>query len=177
MIIYKIRTDGDTYSGLQGFKISDMEQFSKFYDIPLALAWVSPKVRMLKSHKEGDFFGVDAGTVLGIKVKIKPLLTKYLKGTYEYLRIEMKSGEQFYAINVLNFVAILDECKSDIVRFSDGGILTVNKYAFHSPLPKLPSLFKLEQDKKGEMFATDEFKDAVEKHQLTGLIFEEVWRE
>jgi len=64
---------------------------------------------------------------------------------------------------------------SSIVRFSDGEILTVERYAFHpDKVPNVP-IFKVPQLLRGPLFITDDFVDQVKANDLTGFGCSAVW--
>jgi hypothetical protein len=79
-----------------------------------------------------------------------------------------------WLFNALTVVDALDEDRSEIVRFDDGSILSVDRYAFRDDA--VAPVFKVPQLLRGPLFAGDEFAAAVAEAGLTGLGLTEVWR-
>ena len=78
----------------------------------------------------------------------------------------------FYALNIF-FADCLDHTKSVLVRYTDGGIMDVDKYAFRPKCLEGKHLFRL-PEVWTYVFADDVFKQAVEQNGLGGLVFYKV---
>lgn len=76
-----------------------------------------------------------------------------------------------YAVNVTQVIDCLDESKSKIKRFSDGGIMRIEKYIFHDNCIGHANIFKIPQQLRGRIYVSHTFKMAVEENNLKGLIF------
>ncbi|MGX7826195.1 hypothetical protein ACTG9Q_13990 [Actinokineospora sp. 24-640] len=116
------------------------------------LPWLSDHVLVLRPR---------AGAVLG------PLLGPW--GELLPLACPDADLSVFHALTVLD---ALDEDRSEIVRFDDGGILAVESYAFHAGAVTAPA-FTVPQLPRGPLFVSEEVASAAA--DLTGTEFDEIW--
>ncbi len=77
------------------------------------------------------------------------------------------SGERVLLYNVTCVLDALDEQGSKIVRFDDGGILTVEKYEFLRKVVAENEIFKL-PGRSSPVFVTDDFVERVRQSGLRG---------
>ena len=95
--------------------------------------------------------------------RLQPLLV----GNGELLPLLCDEGS-FFAYNVTTVLDALDIEKSIVIRFADGGIQDVIRHEF-VPEKLISPIFKIPQ--VPDVFVTDEFQDAVIKHELEGFHF------
>ena len=83
------------------------------------------------------------------------------------------SGE--YVGIVSPIVDILDEAKSQLERMDDEDyVLFIDRYAFKTPIGRMPAMFRIPQTSGTETFATIELIDLVQRNKLTGFVFTEL---
>jgi hypothetical protein len=80
-----------------------------------------------------------------------------------------------WLFNTLTVVDALDEDHSELVKFDDGSVLAVERYAFRAEA--VAPVFKVPQLLRGPLFVSDDFASASTAAGLTGLELTEVWRE
>lgn len=80
----------------------------------------------------------------------------------------------YFAYNVTTVLDALDLEKSSIIRFASGRIMDITRHEFLQA-KVTHSIFKIPQVPWMEVFVTDEFRDAVSQHRLTGFTFKLVW--
>lgn len=120
-----------------------------------------------ESTKIPDFV-IIMSNMLGCKVET----SKEVKNLFPDIDLNpIKVGNDNYVL--FSNVAVLSNClnlkKSKIVRFSNGDIMEVSTPVF---LPgDYPILFKVEE-MPSAYFCTQEFKDLINGHSYTGLLFE-----
>ncbi|WP_027165767.1 DUF1629 domain-containing protein [Mesorhizobium sp. WSM3224] len=83
-------------------------------------------------------------------------------------------GEKVWLFNVTNVIDALDEARSQIVRFDDGAILAIERYAFDAERIGTAEVFKLPM-RASPVFVNEMFVERVGKAGLRNVSFEAVW--
>ncbi|CDX56793.1 conserved hypothetical protein [Mesorhizobium plurifarium] len=83
-------------------------------------------------------------------------------------------GEEVWLLNVTNVIDALDEARSRIVRFDDGDILAIERYAFDAEKIGGAEVFKLPM-RASPVFVNDVFVERVRNAGLRNVSFEPVW--
>ncbi|OHV69416.1 hypothetical protein LCM4577_22780 [Mesorhizobium sp. LCM 4577] len=83
-------------------------------------------------------------------------------------------GEEVWLLNVTHVIDALDEARSQIVRFYDGDILAIERYAFDAEKIGTAEVFKLPM-RASPVFVDDVFVERVRKAGLRNVSFEPVW--
>jgi hypothetical protein len=83
-------------------------------------------------------------------------------------------GEKVWLLNVTTVIDALDEARSQIVRFEDGDILAIERYAFDAESIGSAEVFKLPM-RASPVFVNDVFVERVRKAGLRNVSFEPVW--
>jgi len=83
-------------------------------------------------------------------------------------------GEEVWLFNVTHVIDALDEARSRIVRFDDGDILAIERYAFDAGRIGTAEAFKLPM-RASPVFVGDAFVERVRKAGLRSVSFEPVW--
>lgn len=112
--------------------------------------------------------------VLVLHERAAGLLAPVLKRHGELLPLSCPDAD-LWLFNVLTVADALDEEASEIVRFDNGDILNVERYAFRADKAAGLALFKVPQLLRGPLFVSEEFVSAVEAAGLTGPEFTELW--
>ena len=90
----------------------------------------------------------------------------------EFALIEMGESMPYFAFNPTTVVDFLDEEKSQIKRFTDGGVMRVERYALLETVTSLPPIFKMPQTRVGQTYVNEQFVAAVQRHRLSGFRFD-----
>ncbi|TPJ62173.1 DUF1629 domain-containing protein [Mesorhizobium sp. B2-7-1] len=83
-------------------------------------------------------------------------------------------GEKVWLLNVTKVIDALDEANSRIVRFDDGDILAIERYAFDAAKIGTAEVFKLPM-RGSPVFVNEVFVERVRNAGLRNVSFEPVW--
>jgi hypothetical protein len=182
MAVFRIREDVNRYEWLTLANFDEVFEsvYQKFDGWPMKESWPQLYVEGYREEDDepecssGDFryvSGLSPGIVLSKHAV--DVLGPILVGNGELLPIHY-SGAALFFFNVTCLADVLNFDKSDVVCFSTGGILTVERYVFDAD--KIPSndLFKIAQMPLGDTFVSEKFKEMVEENELEGLLFHPV---
>lgn len=136
-------------------------------------AWTPWHVELFEGEDEdkkpiGNFPSLGGSVPLAISAQALEVLNTLIKDNVEVLDLMTHVGK-FYALNVFTSNC-LDHSRSVFERFSDGGIMRVDKYAFRPGTLKGKHIFRI-PEVWSHTFVDDVFKQAVEKNRLKGLLF------
>jgi hypothetical protein len=142
---------------------------------PMAAEW--RRIPMARLERAGATLGVPdfpliPGPVRAIGPRAAQLLDPLIVDHVELLPLETEVGE-YYAINVLTILDVLDEERSEGDWFAPGRGIVIRKWVLREGEVDLPPIFKIPQEHR--TYITEEFVDAVREHGLTGLDPKLVW--
>ena len=83
----------------------------------------------------------------------------------------------YWLFNVTHTVDALDEKNSEVIRFSNGRVMRLAQFEFHSDKLRDELLFQVPQCLGTPNLVTQNFVDLVHQHGLTGFSFRLVWSE
>lgn len=182
MRVWQVREDPNNYRSLTTPELSDGEAL----DIgalfrsgsPLGTSWKPVRVELWENGDEvekpiGHFPCLSGLAPLAISAQALNVLFPLIQNQVEVLDLitEPPLGK-FYALNIF-FADCLDHSRSVLVRFTDGGIMDVDKYAFRPNCLEGKHIFRL-PEVWTYVFVDDVFKQAVEQNGLEGLVFYKV---
>ncbi|MCX7841375.1 MAG: hypothetical protein N2559_18220 [Anaerolineae bacterium] len=181
MSIWRILPDGNVYRSFHivGLSPSEVLDINAMFRSGRAVrgAWTPMRVELWEYEGEerkplGDFPGL-AIIPLSISARALKLLHPLVKDNTETLNLitEPPLGK-FYALNIF-FADCLDHSRSVLVRYTDGEIMDVDKYAFRPNCLEGKHIFRL-PEVWTYVFVDDVFKQAVEQNGLEGLVFYKV---
>ena len=178
MRYYRYHPDANNYAGI-GFQHEDDEAVTDvhFTDEPLAANWKPPVAFEFEDNppKQGDFPSLSNYNEIPVmSERAWEALRALIGHCCEPLPIIHPSGQPYYIIHVMNTIDALDEDRSEVKRFSDGGIMRVVRYALKHDLLRGEHIFKLPRESGGELLGDDEFRRVVEENSLQGLIFKPI---
>lgn len=174
-MVYELARDVERYKSLTMQDEDDFLRLPIFDGKALSQEWRAYEVEFIRDELNEDLLPGDFpafGTVPTFSKRAVDALFDLLIENGELLPLNSSDGE-FYAYNVLKVVNALDESRSDVKRFSDGGIMRVNTYAFYHRELAGQTIFKVPQ--LAQEFVTDSFVRRVRKSRLTGFKFVELW--
>lgn len=104
------------------------------------------------------------------------VLRPLIQNSIEELELQFSEVE-YYAINVITVLNVLDYDKSDYIKFSDGNrIMVIEKYVFKKCDALVNhNIFKIVDEPGRKAFVSDSFKQTAEDNKLSGFKFELVW--
>lgn len=176
MRVYQLRAEADHYRPLTVARDDDFRKLSALHDEPAPPTWVPVKVEWLD---EGDslqkpvadfpsFGGVPAFSYRAVNA-----LRDLLEPNGVILPLQT-SSEGLFAYKVTSEVDALDEEGSELMRFSSGRIMGVQRFAFFADRIDEVQIFKVPQ-LRAHVFVTHVFAERVRRSGLTGFVLEEVW--
>ncbi|MBE5862793.1 MAG: hypothetical protein E7295_08080 [Lachnospiraceae bacterium] len=177
MKIWKLSALLNEYVVLEGIKDYSLEEIRSFDGRRKSTEW-DPLIvkRSIDSAKRelSDFPGFILTPVFSERAL--RFLLDLIKDDVEVLKLNFDEGN-YYAINVISVLDVLDYQKAKYKTFRDGKkIMWIEKYEFKMCKDLESShIFKLIDEKRGDPFVSDEFKKIVEKNELTGFHFELAW--
>ena len=185
MRIYRIEMDVNVY---QRFYLDEASVINlpmwKWDATPMADMWRPPAVYILHPKlKRGNFFGLAPGMVVADSVAVTAV-GSFLEQSGELLPLPYKA-ETFHALNVTECIDSLDEDRTEwVYGKTTGAPIRIKQFAFRANRLTETPLFKIPETCRTEIYTCeglrdpeDEFKYMVDTLGLTGLLFQEVWRD
>jgi hypothetical protein len=166
--------DSDEFDSLLPLDSEDWDVFERFDGRPLAASWSPVPVKVYVGKRRGDFPSLLADVPV-FSERALHVLGPLMGSSIEALPLQCKKGS-FYAINVLEVVAALDQERSEIDRFPDGRVMDVERYVLQEDLLQGRDIFKLAEVTPSRVFVSEAFKKSAEENGLQGLIFKPVDR-
>ena len=90
----------------------------------------------------------------------------------ELAAIEMDEPMRYFGLNATTIVDALDEEKSKIKRFTDGGVMRVEQHVLRESITSLPPIFKMPQTRRNTTYVNEQFVEVVQRHGLSGFRFD-----
>jgi hypothetical protein len=181
-VIYTIWPDESDYEWINTIDVDSVNIVDMMGSrAALAPDWTPVKVRRVhptsnrKKAKEADFpwYG---SHILFMRPRAVEALRPILEKHAEILPVIDDSGAELYAVNVLTVVDGLDEAKSDLKRFTHGGIMRIVRHEFRPKVIAELDMFRIPQFRASQIFVSQTFVDAVQDAGLTGVRFQAVWK-
>ena len=113
---------------------------------------------------------------LVVKPAARAVMEPLFGDAVQFVRISGTPYKQLYYVHVLRHAEVLDEARSEIVRFSPGpDILDIERHVFLPAVVEAGPIFKLVQMPRGKIYLSGTAVDALLGSGLSGLEFEKVW--
>lgn len=180
MKYYRYRPDANNFAGIGfewDFDSPEEKRVLGVHDIdhPVLVEWTPPVAHGFDDNPptEGDFPSLsNYWRIPVMSQRAWDALRPLIGYCCEALPIIHPSGRPFSIIHVMETIDALDEERSELRRSQiDGRVNRVFKYAFRDNLLAGKHIFKLPLESGGELLIDDEFRQAVEKNGLQGLVF------
>jgi hypothetical protein len=84
---------------------------------------------------------------------------------------------RYLAYNVTTVLDALDEERSSLSRFSDGGVMSIESYAFRRDAISGTAIFRIRQLPRAFVYVTEDFVDRVRRAELLGFQFRMLWKD
>lgn len=143
--------------------------------------WQRPiRATHIGEGEEGPREEVDAPWMGSHGLVVKPAAHALFRTLFgdgvQYVRISGTPYRRLYYVHVHHLVDVLDEGRSEIVRFSPGpDILDIPRHEFLPSVEQAGPIFKLKQMPRGDVYLTGDAVDAIAASGLSGFAFQKVW--
>jgi hypothetical protein len=126
----------------------------------------------LRSEALPDFTLIGLSPIPTFSQRAVDCLGAILREHGELAAIQMDEPMLYFGFNPITIVDVLDEEKSQIKRFTDGGVMRVERHVLFDSVASLPPIFKIPQTRRNTTYVNEEFVRLVEERGLTGFRFE-----
>lgn len=179
MSVWNVRSDVVNFSPLyltdEFYKPLDFcPDWPDFEGQKLGKNWFCHRTIPKKNKPLANFMDLDPGVLVGDPFAIIKI-GESISNEVELLPLDVE-GIEYKLINITNLVDCLDEKKSEVKYFKNSiDVKRITTYIFYTDLLINVKLFKIPQQKRTEIFATDAFRDKILESGLTGLEFRLVY--
>jgi hypothetical protein len=178
MTVFELKADANNYEVLA---LADSQGWGMILDHLGGLmghAWEPPEVEILRDEEHTNRPRSDFPSLGGVlpvfSRRAVDALRDVLTANGEILPLVCAEGE-YFAYNTLKVVDALDEERSAVKRFKDGGVMRVVHHEFLPEKLHGVSVFKIPQTIRSRTYVTDEFVRRVREAGLVGFNFIPVW--
>lgn len=177
MKYYHYHPAANDYDGL-GLQMKD-HHVTKMHSksISLSASWSPVAVHGFEDNPgvEGDFPALSNRSKIPVfSQRAWDVLEPLIGYCSEALPIRYPTGQPFYIINVMDIIDCLDEERSEVKRYTDGGIMRVVSFCLKTDLLHGKHIFKTPLKSGADIIVSDEFRRWVEENNLRGLRFREL---
>lgn len=176
MKIWKLRFEVDEYDNLMPVRAFTADEIQAFDGRKHKKRWKPLPVTRMDPEKGLELGDAPGFTIPVFSKKALDILRPLIQDSVEELKLQFDEGE-YYGINVISVLDVIDYDKSEYRKYSDGKrIMVFHKYVFRDVKEiRKHHIFKIMDEPTRWAFVSDEFKETVEKNNLTGFKFELVW--
>lgn len=176
MKIWKLDFEVDKYDNLLPVKRFTVEEIQSFDGRKMKDTWKPLPVKRAEPEKKLELSDAPGFTIPVFSKKALEILRPLIQDSIEELELQFSEVE-YYAINVITILNVIDYDKSEYIKFSDEDrIMLFEKYVFKkSDVLMNYNIFKIVDEPEGDAFVSDYFKQIVEDNKLSGFKFELVW--
>lgn len=185
MKIWRLNQGLNVLQDFESFQFVDFENdyqyFENNFDNTEAIhSWKEILIEVIDGFKVSEcpnFWG-STGVIM-LSHKAKEVLEPFIGQTVEFLPlVDLANNKKYYALHFLKYLNAIDYEKAELKKLSDGSIVSFKKYSFNPEMVKNEYIFKvylLDRHYTTVVFVTEAFKKLVEKYNLEGFGFVEVW--
>lgn len=176
MKIWKLKSEVDKYDNLEPVKDFSVEEYWRFDGHELKWGWKPLAVQRMEPEKKLPLSDTPGFAIPVFSKRALEVLQPYLQDSAEILELVFDEGD-YYGINVIAVLNVVDYEKAKYIKFNNSDrIMVFQKYAFRvCDELKKHQIFKIADEARRGAFVSEEFKEAVEKNELTGFRFELAW--
>ena len=176
MKIWQLYFEVDKYDNIIPISEFSADEIQSFDGRSKKYTWKPLPVKRMEPEKKLELSDAPGFIIPVFSKKALEILFPLVQNSVEVLELEFPEKE-FWGINVISMLDVIDYSKSKYKTFSDGKrIMAFQKYAFRM-CDELVSndIFKIVDEKRRRAFVSDRFKETVEKNNLSGFLFKLVW--
>ncbi|MFM9265242.1 imm11 family protein [Tychonema sp. BBK16] len=141
-----------------------------WYEVPEV--WQPIPAEVYSKGKPGDFPAI-VGFHLTLSERALRILQPIMGESVELLPVVCTTGEQYFAIRVLDVVDCLDYSRALVRRYPNSDrVMVIDSFAFKDGCISDRNIFRLPELNRA--LVSQAFKDCVENNGLEGLIFKQV---
>lgn len=176
MRIWQLHFEVDKYDNLIPVKGFSADEIQSFDGRRKKETWKPLPVKRMEPQKKLELGDAPGFTIPVFSKKALEVLYPMIQNSVEILELQL-SEEEFYGINVISVLDVIDYSKSQYRTFSDGKrIMAFQKYVFRMSEELVKNdMFKIIDERRRRAFVSDKFKQTVEENNLTGFKFKLVW--
>lgn len=174
MKIWQLCFDVNNYANLQPIPELTADEIQSFNGSTKLLNWHPYQVEPIENNLElGDAPGF---TIPVFSQKACDVLMPLISHDVEFLPLLCSRGN-FFAVNVIKVLDVIDYSNSIFRKYSDGKrIMTFQKYSFRSCNALNESnIFKIIDEPTRRAFVSEQFKKTIEENELKGFNLKLVW--
>lgn len=172
--VYHLSADGDHYRGLRCSAELGPLATMVLTGESIVDDWQPVEVELCTgSVPVGDILSFGPG--MGVSQRGVDILAPLIEGSVEFLPLNSDDG-QFYMMNVIRVVDALDRDSSELKLFKDGRrVMRIVRHVFYPSKTESEFVFKIPEQVRSRVYATDRFREAIERAELKGFHFTQLW--
>jgi hypothetical protein len=176
MKIWQLSFEVDDFDNLSPVDDFTANEIQSFDGRKKANLWTPLKVKKMEPEKKLPLSNAPGFIIPVLDKQAYNLLLPIIDKDVEALPLLCKEGD-FYAINVISVLDVIDYSRSMYKMYSDGNrIMAFQKYAFRKDSEVLyHNMFKIIDEPTRKAFVSDAFRDTVLNNNLTGFKFKFIW--
>lgn len=176
MKIWKLDFEVDKYDSLVPAEDCTADDYAWFREPKRKENWKKLPVKRLEPEKNLSLGDAPGFNFPIFSKRAVDILWPVMKESVEKLELQFDEGE-YYGINVITVLDVIDYSKSKYITFDDGKrIMVFQKYAFRYCEEIIRNnIFKIVDEPTCNAFVTEKFKKVVEENNLSGFDFILVW--
>lgn len=159
MKIWKLNFEVDEYDNLLPVKRFTVEEIQSFDGRKMKDTWKPLPVKRAEPKKKLELSDAPGFTIPVFSKKALEVLRPLIQNSVEELELQFSEAE-YYAINVITVLNVIDYDKSEYIKFSDEDrIMLFEKYAFIKCDALVNhNIFKIVDEPGRKAFVSDSFK-------------------
>lgn len=171
--------------GLDGYELCHPTRMDDFETINIAIdgtprqsGWKQIPVKLIRNDEGEDLVESDSpwlgAHALIFRARAVGSMGNVLRKFGELLPLAC-SEANVWVYNPARLVDALDESASSVLRFSEGGIMMIQRYVFRADAVRDVDVFKVPNLRVSPTFLSRRFVDRWNESGLKGLEFKQVW--
>lgn len=176
MRIWQLQFEVDKYDNLIPVKEFSADELQSFDGRNKKEHWKPLAVKRMEPEKKLELGDAPGFMIPAFSKRAVEILHPLMCNSVEELELDFHE-EEFWGINVVAVLDVIDYSKSKYKTYSDGKrIMLFEKYVFKICDDIIEhNIFKIAEERRRRAFVTEKFKQAVEENHLTGFKFKLVW--
>ena len=176
MKIWQLQFEVDMYDNLIPIKELTADEIQSFDGRKKKDGWKPIPVKRMEPEKNLELGDAPGFIIPVFSKRALEILEPLIYDSIEELELQFQVAE-YYGINVISVLDVIDYSKSKYKMYSDGKrIMVFQKYAFRICDELLNNhIFKIIDETRRRAFVSDRFKETVEENNLLGFKFKLVW--
>ena len=177
MIVYELKQNPKRFCSFTPVDPSHRTMYHHFDGTSAKSTWTEHQIRAADEPDDEALLPDFAllGVVPVFSEQAVEVLREMLEGNGELLPLR-HARRRYFAHNVTTVIDGLDEQRSIMERFTDGGVMAIESYTFKPATLSGAKIFKIPQLPRAHVYVTDSFIEPVRRAELLGFVFRELWR-